>query len=214
LAGKAFAAPPIDYANVEAVDRKAFFAAFGDTLIPTATGYPGYKRLEEHGISDEVMKALTGIPAAELNIFNAAALEYFDKPFVQLNEADRAGFFALIASSFPADTFPAATAQAAGATSLNARLPKEALEKVQRVFRLARTRIFTVFYQNFPENKIQRDAEKAPLLPAGDSHQITNPNSKSLVTGWDVANFPGPLSWEEEETRRAYWKKTHWHEEG
>jgi hypothetical protein len=214
LAGKAFAAPAIDYANVETVDRKTFFAAFGDTLIPTATGYPGYRRLEEHGITDEVMKTLTGIPAVELNVFNAAAQEYFGKPFVQLSEADRTSYFDRIIASFPADTFGSAPAAVQAGDALSSRLPKEQLDRVQRVFRLTRIRVFTVFYQNFPENTIKRDAEKSPLLPAGDLHQITNPNTKSLVTGWDVANFPGPLSWDEEESRRAYWKKTHWHEEG
>jgi hypothetical protein len=30
------------------------------------------------------------------------------------------------------------------------------------------------------------------------------------VTGWDVAGFRGPLTWEEEERRRAYYKKIDW----
>lgn len=213
IAGAALAAPAVDYASVAAVDRKQLFSALGDTLIPTATGYPGYKRLEAHGITDEVMKALTGIPADDLNVFNAAAREYFDKPFVELGEPDRARFMERVVASFPAGTLGAPPASPAGADGLSARLPKEQLDKVQRVFRLARVRVFTVFYQNFPEHRIERDAEKAPLLPAGDLHQITNPNTSTLVTGWDVANFPGPMSWDEEEKRRAYWKKIHWHEE-
>ena len=39
--------------------------------------------------------------------------------------------------------------------------------------------------------------------------RIVNPNTQQLVTGWDVAGFPGPLSWDEE-TRRAKWKKIRW----
>lgn len=216
IAAAAFAAPAspaVDYASAPAVDRKQLFAAVGDALIPTATGYPGYRRLESHGITDEVLKTLTGIPAEELNVFNAAAREYFDKSFVELGEADRTTFMERVAASLPADIFGAPPATTPAGDALNARLPKEQLDKVQRIFRLARVRVFTVFYQNFPEHRIARDAEKAPLLPPGDLHQIINPNTAALVTGWDVANFPGPLSWDEEEKRREYWKKTHWHEE-
>ncbi|MBI4463424.1 MAG: GMC family oxidoreductase, partial [Acidobacteria bacterium] len=42
-----------------------------------------------------------------------------------------------------------------------------------------------------------------------DTHQITNPNTKQLVTGWDVAGFKGPMEWEEEEQRRAMMKKAY-----
>lgn len=211
LAAEALAAPPVDYSAVPAVDRKQLFAALGDTLIPTATGYSGYRRLEPQGITDEVMKTLTGIPGEDLNVFNAAAREYFDKAFIELSETDRTTYLERVAASFPAGTFGFPPASA-GSTALESRLDKVQLDKVQRVFRLTRVRVFSVFYQNFPENRIERDAEKAPLLPAGDQHQITNPNTSSLVTGWDVANFPGPLNWDEEEKRRAYWKKIHWHE--
>jgi hypothetical protein len=213
LASEALAAPPVDYAAAPSVNRKQLFAAIGDTLIPTATGYPGYRRLEPHGITDEVLKTLTSVPDEELKIFNAAALEYFPKTFVELNEADRTTFIERVAASFPADTFGVPPAGVGAADSLSAKLTKEQLDKVQRVFRLGRVRVFTVFYQNFPEHRIERDGDKAPRLAPGDLHQITNPNTSSLVTGWDVANFPGPLSWDEEEKRRAYWKKTHWHED-
>ncbi|MSO19526.1 MAG: twin-arginine translocation signal domain-containing protein [Acidobacteria bacterium] len=212
VAATALARPAVDYSAVPGVDRKQLFSAFGDTLIPTASGYAGYLRLEAHGITDEVMKGLTGIPADDLNVFNAAAMEYYERPFVELSEAERTGFLDRVATSFPPDTFTMATPPSTS-DSLTARLPKEHLDKVQRVFRLGRVRVMTVFYQNFPQHRIERDADKSPLLPPGDEHQITNPNTSALVTGWDVANFPGPLSWEEEETRRAYWMKTHWHEE-
>jgi hypothetical protein len=48
-----------------------------------------------------------------------------------------------------------------------------------------------------------------PILKAGDKHQITNPNTREIVTGWDIAGFKGPLSWEEEEEQRAKFKKVH-----
>ena len=99
----------------------------------------------------------------------------------------------------------------AGSGSLADALPAQTIETVQMIFRLVRIRVMTVFYQNFPENKIARDANRIPILPAGDQHQILDPNTSELVTGWDVANFPGPLSWAEEEERRARWMKIHWH---
>jgi hypothetical protein len=51
-----------------------------------------------------------------------------------------------------------------------------------------------------------------PLLKPGDLHQITNPNTKQLVTAWDQIGFVGSLTWEEEERRRNFVKKFHWHE--
>ena len=39
---------------------------------------------------------------------------------------------------------------------------------------------------------------------------VINPNSTKLVTGWDVAGFTGPWSWEEEEARRTYIKTIAW----
>ena len=207
----------VDYSQAPAVDKKELVAALGDTIIPTDMGYPGYRRLEQYGISEEVLEGLRGIQQEEWNVFNAVTGEFFQgKSFVELQEGERAEFLEIVAESFPADTFEVGSASAGKskpAGSLTAKLSKEYVDKMQKVFRLTRVRVFRVFYQNFPEHKIARDQNKIPVLPAGDLHQIINPNTPRLVTGWDVANFPGPLSWEEEEARRAKWMKIHWHED-
>lgn len=208
-------AQAVDYSQAPAVDRKQLVAALADTIIPTADGYPGYRRLERHGISDEVLKGLTGIRSEEFNVFNAAAREYFAEPFVELKEEDRTAFLEVVVESFPLGTFAVGIEnppQKHGPSDqLPAKVGKDVVGKIQKVFRLTRLRVMTVFYQNFPEHRIGRDQNDIPLLPTGDLHQIINPNTPDLVTGWDIANFPGPLSWQEEEARRAKWMKIHWH---
>jgi len=87
------------------------------------------------------------------------------------------------------------------------------LQACQEVYQLCRSTIFRLFYRNFPENVVPRDANDFPILQPGDEHQLTNPNTKKLVTGWDIANYGGPMTWEEEEERRARFKKVHWHED-
>ena len=197
--------------DVPTVDREDFVGALGDTLIPTAGGYPGYRRLERYGITTEVLAGLQGLEQQEFNVFNAASREFFSgKSFVDLGEAERTEFLQSVASSLPAGSF-APVDSAIAPERLVEVLGDEDLETVQKVFRLVRLRVFTVFYQNFPEHKVPRDGRKIPVLAAGDQHQIINPNTSELVTGWDVANFPGPLSWAEEEERRAKWMKIHWH---
>ena len=42
--------------EVPAVELTKLIAVLGDTLIPSAPGYPGYRRLEGHGITEEVIK--------------------------------------------------------------------------------------------------------------------------------------------------------------
>ena len=88
----------------------------------------------------------------------------------------------------------------------------QVLEKLQSVYRLARIRVFSVFYENYPQHIIMRDEEGVPILPPGDEHQIMNPNQPGLITGWDIAGWQGPMSWEEEEERREYFKKVQWKE--
>ena len=197
--------------EVPAVELTKLIAALGDTLIPSAPGYLGYRRLEGHGITEEVIRGLQGIDLKEFAVMNAATQGFFNgRLFVDLNEQQRTRFLQMVADSFPAGAFGApAVSLAAG--SLTDALSSETIETVQKLFRLVRIRVLTVFYQNFPENKIRRDANRIPVLPSDDQHQILNPNSSELVTGWDVANFPGPLSWTEEEERRARWMKIHWH---
>ncbi len=199
--------------DTPAVDLKELVAALGDTLIPTDQGYPGYRRLEGHGITDEVLKGLQGIERRDFAVLNAATRDFFNgRLFVNLNEQERTRFLQMVVNSFPRGSFgPPAVTLTAGSGSLADALPAQTIETVQMIFRLVRIRVMTVFYQNFPENKIARDANRIPILPAGDQHQILDPNTSELVTGWDVANFPGPLSWAEEEERRARWMKIHWH---
>ena len=194
--------------DIPAVDLNQLVATLGDTIIPTAEGYPGYLRLEPYGITDEVLKGLQGIQPQEFAILNAAARHFFDsRPFVELAEAQRTEFLQMVVESFPEGSF--ALPEPRAQQSLASTLPAEAIATIQKVFRLVRIRILTVFYQNFPNNTIARDRNRIPVTD--DPHQIINPNTKELVTGWDVANFPGPLSWAEEEQRRARWMGIHWH---
>ncbi|HKZ01701.1 MAG TPA: gluconate 2-dehydrogenase subunit 3 family protein [Pyrinomonadaceae bacterium] len=172
--------------------RRAVFAALGDTLIPTDPGEPGYKSLETYKITEEVMKGLTSITDAELEALNRGSAEFFaGRDFLQLTESQRADYLRLIID---------------GSQFTN----KTQLDTLRKVYERTRTRVFTVFYQNYPENVIPRDRRGVPILKPGDKHQITNPNTRELVTGWDIAGFEGPLSWEEEEERRAKFKKINW----
>jgi hypothetical protein len=167
------------------LDRYAIFAALGDTLIPTDPGDPGYKSLERYKITEEVMKGLGSIPDADLEAFNKASAAFFSgRDFLRLTESQRAGYLRLIIDG--------------GKVS-----DKAQLRTLQKVYRQTRTRVFTVFYRNFPENIIARDQAGVPISKPGDRHQITNPNTGQIVTGWDVAGFKGPMTWEEEEARRV-----------
>ena len=176
-----------------AVDRHAIIAALGDTLIPSDPGDPGYKDLEAYQITDEVLKFLPSVSDADLELFNARAKEKFDgRPFLELGEESRAQYLRQISEGSAADG--------------------TALETLRRVYRNTRLQVFTLYYSNFPEHRWPRDKDGMPLLKPGDLHQITNPNTKQLVTAWDQIGFVGSLTWEEEERRRNFVKKFHWHE--
>jgi hypothetical protein len=177
-----------------ATNRTAVIAALGDTIIPSDPGDPGYRTLEPYNITAEVMKGLTGLPDADLNTFNNGASSFFSgKTFLELDESERADFLNLIIDG--------------------SRIADQQLRgKLQSVYRLTRIRVLVVYYQNYPEHRLPRDANDVPILPPGDTHQITNPNTERVVTGWDVAGFRGPLTWEEEERRREYYKKIDWKE--
>ena len=175
------------------VDRVAVMKAFGDTMIPSAPGDPGYKDLELYGISEEVLKALGSVPDDSFKVFESSANKYFGKKFTSLDEPSRAEYLKKIISG--EDLEPASKA------------------KLQAFYRVSRARVLTLFYQNFPENRIKRDSRGIPLVPANDLHQITTPNTKKIVTGWDVAGWKGPLTWAEEEELRAKAQKIHWHRE-
>ena len=180
------AAPP--------VSRQEVVAAIGDTIIPSDPGDPGYKDLEPHKITEEVLKALPGVSDADWELFNEAAKSKFGgKTFLELAEPQRAQYLQQIVDG-------------------SAVSDSKQMDTLKRVFRNTRRRIVTLYYSNFPENQWPRDKNGMPILKQGDLHQITNPNTKALVTGWDQSGFFGPLTWEEEERRRNLMKKIHWHE--
>jgi len=168
-------------------------AALGDTLIPSDPGDPGYRDLKGFHITEEVMKILALKPE-QLATFNNAARLLTGTRFAQLGEEQRESFLYQVIEGKEFED-PAL------------------LQACQDVYQLCRSTIFRLFYRNFPENVVPRDANDFPILQPGDEHQLTNPNTKKLVTGWDIANYGGPMTWEEEEERRARFKKVHWHED-
>ncbi|MGH9901225.1 MAG: twin-arginine translocation signal domain-containing protein [Pyrinomonadaceae bacterium] len=178
---------------VPKVNRREILFALGDTLIPSAPGDPGYKDLEWYGITEEVNRRLDELPDDDLGLFNTSSVAGFKKKFTELSEGQRADYFNLIL-------------QTGG-------FKDEALQKrLREVYDQSREAVFTVYYQNFPESHWPRDANRVPLLRPGDEHQITNPSTPEIVTGWDVAGYAGPLTWEEEERRRNFFKKIRWQE--
>jgi hypothetical protein len=167
----------------------AVVAGLGDTLIPSDPGDPGYKTLEPYKITDAVLAKLGGFADTDAQVFNRASAKYFGgRTFLELTDSQREDYLRLIIDGSKFDD-------------------KAALKALQRTYRQVRTAVFTIFYQNFPENVVARDDHGVPILKPGDKHQITNPNTKRLVTGWDIAGFGAQMTWEEEEERRAKFKK-------
>ena len=166
-----------------AATRLQIVAALGDTLIPSGMGDPGYRDLEKYGLTEEVLKKLGALSDDDLLAFNAgAAFADDEKSFVQLDADARANYLTQI---------------------VDMKIPDKKLQAIcERIYRAARFAVFTTYYQNFPE-VVQRDAADVPIPVPGDTHQIINPNTKRLVTGWDQAGFDGPWSWAEEEARRV-----------
>jgi hypothetical protein len=175
------------------VDRHAVLFAVGDTLIPSAPGDPGYRDLEWYGITNEVDRRLEGVTDDDLAFFNQASLSRFGKMFAQLSEAQRADYLNAIIQS---DGFE----------------DKKVQERLNGIYASVREMVFLVYYQNFPQHHWPLDARRVPLLKSGDEHQITNPNTPEMVTGWDQAGYAGPLTWEEEERRRNFFKNIRWEE--
>jgi len=171
------------------LDRHAMVASIGDTLIPTDPSDPGYKSLEQYKITEEVMKKLDGISDDDLEAFNQGSTEFFEgRTFLQLAPSQRSDYLLLIIDGSKITD-------------------KNRLKVLQKVYRQTRTRVFTVFYQNYPENVIPRDQAGVPILKPGDKHQITNPNTKDLVTGWDISGFKAQMTWQEEEECRTKFQK-------
>ena len=173
-------------------DRLKILAAIGETIIPSDPGDPGFRELEPHGITEEVNKVLRPLRNEVFERFNEAAKPFFQgRPFVELNDQERGDFLKKVIAG------------------------KEITDaSVRRVYKFARITVFKIFYSNFPENKVPRDAKGIPILAPGDGqlHQITTPNTKDLVTGWDIAGYRGPLTWEQEQQMRAEIEKVHWHD--
>jgi choline dehydrogenase-like flavoprotein len=178
--------PPRDLAH-------AVVAELGGLFIPSRPSDPGYKDLEQYGITEYVMK---GLQTDSLDAFNSAAKQFFEgKAFLELDDKQREQYLELIID---------------GSKMADA----EQRTRLRTFYRAARARILSVYYKNYPEHEVKRNAQGEPILKPGDTHQITNPNTKKIVTGWDIAGYQGPLDWEEEERRRAMAKKTlsYWYE--
>jgi len=173
----------------EPVDRHSIIGTLGDTLVPSAPD-PGYKSLEPYNITSEVLKGLELLlQDQDLRQFNEASRIFFeDKAFLELNESQREEYLNLIIDGSQVED-------------------SKLLRTLQKVFYVTRTRVFTVYYQNYPEHIVARDESDIPILSEGDEHQITNPNTKRIVTGWDIAAYEPQLSWEHEEERRQRAKK-------
>jgi hypothetical protein len=137
-----------------------------------------------------VSNTLVSLDDSPLERFNQSPAPLFQgRTFVELDQDERVDF-------------------------LNREIAEESGDPaVKRVYKLVRIAVLNVFYSNFPEHKVARDADGIPILKPGDRHQITNPNTDQLVTGWDVAGYRGPLSWEQEEQMRTNMQKVHWHDD-
>ena len=123
-------------------------AALGDTLIPSDPGDPGYRDLEGFHITEEVMKILALKPE-QLETFDNAARLLTGTRFAQLGEEQRESFLYQVIEGKDFED-PAL------------------LQACQEVYQLCRSTIFRLFYRNFPENVVPRDANdfkpRSPLL--------------------------------------------------
>jgi hypothetical protein len=184
--------PQVEKNSGPSSDRRAILFAIGDTLIPSAPRDPGYKDLEWYGITEEISRWLE-MSDEDLSLFNKSSVGPLKKKFTELSERERGDYFNLILKegSFKDDNLQG---------------------KLKAIYGAAREAVFTVYYQNFPQNSWPRDANRVPLVRPGDTHQITNPSTQEIFTGWDLAGYAGPLTWEEEERRRNYFKKIRWQE--
>ncbi len=185
----------VEAARTTQADRLQILAALGDTLIPSAPGRPGFRSMESHGITRETNQGLRALEDELFAEFNQTASQFFEgRSFVQLGEEERARFLRKIIDG---EEFA----------------DKELHGRVRRVYRLVRIAVFRVFYSNFPDHEIVRNTQGAPVLKPGDLHQITVPDTPDLTTGWDIAGFRGPLTWEQEEQKRAEMRRIHWHDD-
>ena len=181
--------------TTQTADRLQVLAALGDTLVPSAPGKPGFRNMESHGITRETNQGLRALEDELFAEFNQAARQFFEgRSFVELGEEERARFLRKVIDG---DEFTDKTLHG----------------RVRRVYRLVRIAVFRVFYSNFPDHKIVRNTQGAPVLKPGDLHQITVPDTPNLTTGWDIAGFRGPLTWEQEKQMRDEMRQIHWHDD-
>ena len=162
-------------------------AALGDLFVPSAPGDPGYEDLEKYGITEYVLKNLP-LQGDVLETFNETAKQFFGgKSFLELDEKQKEQYLGYI---------------------LDAQKIMDAQARTQLLafYRAARTRILTVYYRNYPEHEVKHNPDGTIIFKPGDTHQITNLNTKEIVTGWDITGYKGPLNWEDEEQQRAYMK--------
>jgi len=171
------------------IDRKKqIVAALGAIFIPSRVSDPGYADLETHGITAYVLEDLRATDAV-VDAFNAGAQSFFDgKAFVELDGTQREEYLTLVVD---------------GRKITDA----EQRKALQGFYQTVRRRILSVYYGNYPEHKVKRDAQGLPVIAPGDTHQQTNPNTDRIVTGWNIAGYGGLPRWEEEEAIRAAAKK-------
>lgn len=176
-----------------AASRREVFSCLGDTLIPSSETNPGFRSLEPRGITQELMNRLSSVPEQDVQLFNDAAETLAGRTFVATTPEERAAYLRAIAG---------------GSEKLGS---VATVKRLQSLYRLARMSAMTLFYDNFPEHRVTRDARANPVPRTGDTHFDFNPNTAEIKTGWDVCRFGGPLSWEQEEERRkkygALWKQ-------
>src|SRR5262245_47415317 len=189
--------------------RHPVMSALGSTFVPSRPGDPGYQELEAFGISKYVIdqpavfesnrddsglaanaETVDWLSPDSVEAFNSGAREFFGgRNFVALNEQEREQYLGIIADgSKIADP--------------------QRRARLQTFYRNARRRILRVYYSNYPEHRVERDRDGWPILKPGDTHQITNPNTTKMVTGWDIAGYTGQPDWQEEERLREHAKKT------
>ena len=207
MAGSSTGLDALQSAAAPASPQQRIVAALGPVFIPSRPGDPGYKELEAYGISEYVMQqdadsdqgdlrfGVAGggadwLTPEALEAFNAGAKAFFaGKSFIDLDERQREEYIGLIADG--------------------GRISDAAQKRqLQAFYSNARRRILRVYYSNYPQHQVKRDAQGIPVLKPGDTHQYTNPNTKEIMTGWDIAGYDGPADWEEEERMREEAKKT------
>ena len=193
--------------------RAQVVAALGALFIPSKAGDAGYQELESHGITAYVMQ---NFPVDGIEAFNNGARQSSNgKTFLELDEKGRADYLKLVSEgSTVTDQGDGRNLIGPDAGQPSRIADVELRMKLHAFYRASRRRILQVYYSNFPEHEVKRDAANVPILKPGDTHQQINPNTKTLVTGWDIADYDSTMNWEEEQKARATAKKnlSYWYE--